>query len=241
MNPYLLHRRKAFRQTGDPFWANVVFLQNFQGTNGSKPATEQGPLALPITWNGDAVISTAQSPFAGGSSLALDGTGDSIQSPDSEAFNLSGDFTAEFWLYPSANPSVVYLLGQTVANTYAPVLPFVASGGLGIAASATGSSWFINNFATGAPSLALSTWVYIAFTRSGNSWRCWIGVSGATTQYLIGTGTYSGTPYNSTLPLILGGANSLYYFQGYIGPVRITKGVARNVSIVPTAPFPTGP
>jgi len=259
MNIYLGHRRKAFGKIVDPLWSSVVFLQNFQGANGSKPSTDQSQYAHALTWNTSAIVSTTRSPFSGGSSLALDGISASIQAPDSNAFYLPGDFTIELWLYPTANPGSsvppTLLLGQAdfldyegePDGYYPPVMPLLTDGYLGIRASSGIGNFIVNTTATSAPQLSLNTWVYTAFTRSGNSWRCWIGTSGATTQYLIGTGTYTGTPFDTTIPLSLGRGFGLYgpyadhpNFQGYIGPVRITKGVARDVSAVPTAPFPTG-
>ena len=218
---------------GDPFWSNVVLHLSGGGSNGSTTFIDSSNSAHTVTATGSATISNAQSRF-GGSSIYLPST--SLSIPDSPNWDFSGDFTIRTFVYCLSHPSVVYFMGQTVSNAFAPLLPYVASGSVGIAASSTGSSWFVNNFATGAPVLSLNQWVYLVWTRSGNSWSIQVN----DTVYPVGTGTYSGTPYAASQPMLIGGANSIYYFNGYVDEFQITNGVARPYTATPTAPFPIG-
>lgn len=239
-------------QSGDPFWANVVFLQNFQGTNGSKPATDQSQYAHVLTWNGDAVISTAQSPFAGGSSAYFDGNGDSVSIASNPFATVSGDLTIEAFCY-CAGANTDYYAGQlyspnshilfarngsNVNNFYFQSL-WVNSSSRFLAfndenGGANGSLSTPNN------SFPLNTFVHVAFTSVGGVWRLFIsgqklaeatrgnpGVS-PTSYYSVGRNP-SGTAYS-------------YALNGYLAGLRISR-FARYTSnfTPPTAPFPTGP
>lgn len=242
MNPYLQHRRKAFKQTGDPFWANVVFLQNFQGTNGSMPATDQSQYAHALTWNGDAVISTAQSPFAGGSSADLDGSGDFLSVPDNDSWDMgSGNFTIEMFFRVRSYGKLQFgAYRQQLMGNYGG-----ATAGWGFSLSGTVSSYTQILAGTGDTSIVaashnttLNTWHHIAWTKSGSSHTLWM--NGAS----IGTGTQLAM-FNSSAALLIG-RNSVataWDFDGNVGPIRITKGIARYTTnfTPPTAPFPTGP
>lgn len=180
-----------------------------------------------ITLNGDTLISGFD-PFAPNSSYTsygsgyFDGTGDYLSVPDNEAFNFTGDFTIECWLYPTSHPTAVYLIGQASSTDYAPVLLYLSNGRPGIGVSPNGSSWTINTFV--ATALTLNTWSHVAVVRSGNKWS--IYVNGVENVIAASTAV---TPYNSTDPLGIGGeaAGSLTYpYVGYMTDVRIVKGTA---------------
>ena len=74
---------------GDPFFfSNVSLLLHGDGTNGSTLIKDSSPRMNTVTAVGNAQISTAQSKF-GGSSIAFDGTGDSLTTPTTLAINLA--------------------------------------------------------------------------------------------------------------------------------------------------------
>ena len=126
-----------------------------------------------VTFNGNASLSTAQSKF-GGSSLYLDGTGDSVSISDTywnTAIN-SGDFTIELWVrftvdeisHPLHNkPSGSGNMGWGIqryasANLQGQIIFwFRYSGG-----------WQYLNYAQGTrTTISQNTWYHVAVTRNG--------------------------------------------------------------------------
>ena len=192
--------------------------------------------AFAITANGTPSVQ-AFSPFAptaaydtavvGGSGY-FDGSGDYLQAPNNAAFQFSGAFTIEMWVYPTQVTSRADLVTT-------PTSP----------ASASGIYFFINSsaapfFGSGAASFITSsktvspnTWTHLALTRDGsNVATIWVnGVSG---------GTATVTQNFSDGNLYVGTENALAnYFQGYMSSIRVVKGTAIYTSTFtpPTAPL----
>jgi hypothetical protein len=172
---------------------------------------------------GNAQVSTNAVKYGSGS-IFFDGTGDYLSAPANPNFNFgSGDFTIEFWLYPTSHPATVYLAGQTNSSDFAPVLCFLSNGRPGIAATSASGSWTIN--VTSTTTLVLNAWTHVAYVRFGNKWSVYI--NGVETVLAPSTAVNT---YTSTDPLGIGGeaVGTLNYpYFGYMDDVRITKGVAR--------------
>lgn len=218
----------------DPYLANVVLLLGLNGTNGATATTDDSPAAHSTpTFTGNAHLDTAQAKF-GVSSLALDGSGDYIQYPDSSdwAF-LTGQFTIEGWFRfaaVSGNPCLIGQMGG--ADTW---MIFLNSGTSLLFRDGNA------NFSGAFPWVpTVNTWYHVACDRdASNVMRLYVdGVMGGKT-------TFSFTIPDTADPLTIGarfaGAAS-YDFNGWIDEIRITKGVARYASdagfAVPTAAFP---
>jgi len=172
-----------------------------------------------ITCFGDAATSTTQVKFAGTKSIYLDGTGDYIQInniEDSWISGYTGDFTIEFWWYPT-NVSVY----QAVLTAAAAFQLYTNNSTLNLALSSTNSYspfWHPQSMHT----MVNNTWQHLAIVRNGNVYTVYVdGVSKATTTSndLIGTGT------NAVQLGIYTGNSSPS--QGYFQDFRITKGLAR--------------
>ena len=205
----------------DQDYRNVSLLLHGDGANGSTTIIDSSPSPKTVTAVGDAQISTAQSKF-GGSSIAFDGTGDSLVIP-SVSFDVLEDLTLELFLYKNANG---------YSNVFANSSPVQ----LGYDLSSTGSIFmFINGaFAVAASGSAVTqgVWNHLAWTRQGSI--CRVFVNGV----LQGSGTKSDAfSINSIGATSSGGGQAV---NGYIDDLRITKGVARYTSnfTPPTAPFP---
>jgi hypothetical protein len=201
----------------DDFYDDVSLLLKMNGANGSTTFLDSSKHGHAVTANGGAAISTTQSKF-GGSSLALDGTGDSItQAANSSHGYGTGDFTIEFWLFLNTSSVSTIFSHLTSASSTHPHL-YIDTTIRFFTASAdriTGDS------------LNTGQWYHIALCRS----------SGSTRLFIDGTqsgSTYSDTNnYGSTAPLGVGtywnsgspvATNTL---NGYIDSLRITKGQAR--------------
>ena len=183
---------------------------------------------------GNAQISTSVSKFGGGS-ISFDGTSNTgLKAPTGNLFTFgSGAFTIEFWVRfnsVAADQMVLNLTGTTI------VLAFYvsATGTLSYYLSSDGSTW---NIVSGALVGSISTgqWYRVALVRSGNTF----------TPYL---NTTAGTPTTSSAALATPGSGTFLHLgmsnvsasnlSGYLDDVRVTRGVARDMTVLPTAPFP---
>lgn len=192
-----------------------------------------------LTTVGDAKVSTAQAKW-GGSSMAFDGTGDYLTSPNSQNFNFgTGDFTVETWVYTTTTASgsgtttaSQYIIdARTASTTSAFILGFRLLG------SGTGNllCWYTGSTVLQSSAVSINQWHHVAYTRSGTTGRLFLdGVQVATqtdsTNYVSGATITYGSRYTVE--------NFLF---GYIEDLRVTKGYARYTSnfTPPTAAFPT--
>jgi hypothetical protein len=178
---------------------------------------------------GNAQISTSVKKYGTGS-MAFDGSGDWLNAISSPNYGYgTGDFTIEFWSYPTSASGVqVFLDQRTGAATSAVPTVYTSSGTIYYYVSG-------NNRITGS-SLSLNQWSHIAICRSGTSTKLFIN------------GTQSGSTFTDTTtylnaPVRIGDGNDgagPYPYSGYIDDFRITKGYARYTSnfTPPTAAFP---
>ena len=211
----------------------VSLLLHGDGTNGSTTITDSSLTPKTVTAVGNAQISTAQSKF-GGSSIAFDGTGDYLETPNSTDFAFgAGNFTIEGWVWTGAivpqtmvchriggGPSLTNWLVQTNVGKIA----FWASDGATYQVNAMGSSTDVNN----------SQWNHIAITRSGSTFRLFVNGSQEASA------SWAGSISSTSRVVQIGNDTSTNFFNGYIDDLRITKGVARYTAAFtpPTAPFP---
>ncbi|MGC9967039.1 MAG: PKD domain-containing protein, partial [Syntrophobacteraceae bacterium] len=115
-------------------------MLHFDGPNGSKTFTDSENTAKTVTGHGNAQISTAYSEF-GGASLKLDASSGSYLSvPASPDWNFSGDFTIDFWWYPTSSSYNPIISIGTYSLSIAE-----RSGVVYVWMSSNGSSWDIAN------------------------------------------------------------------------------------------------
>jgi hypothetical protein len=207
---------------------NTSLLLNFTNA-GIYDATTQNV----VSTVGDAQVSntiTAQFPPT---SMKFDGTGDWLYMPSRSANSIrNSNFTIECWINISS---------FGIGNNPIYESRSVQGGSDGFTINAV-SAITIQIFSSS--SLILATvpnysgvWTYIAVVRSGAT----------TTLYVNGSsvGTTTGLGNLTNTDLIVGGgrystgSTISASFNGYIQDFRITNGVARTVTTVPTAPFPT--
>lgn len=192
---------------------------------------------------GSAQVSTAQAKW-GASSMSFNGTTDNLYiGKDTELDMGSGNFTIEWWMYPTTttqkNNACIIASGNATWGTGAIVIDCgaVTSNKVRFVANPNGTAVIDPNPWT------VNTWTYFAFVRNGNT----------LTLYRNGTSVASNGSFNTFVSTVnlnynnatkIGGgswdgANS--YFTGYIEDLRITKGIARYTAnfTPPTAAFPT--
>jgi hypothetical protein len=240
-------------------YTNTVLLLKGDGTNGSTTILDSSKVAgspKTITANGNAQISTAQSKF-GGSSIAFDGTGDFLTTPNSSAWDFgSSDLTIEAWVYIAANstPDQDGNRAASICNTWAATTGIIAPTGwtftIGGTTATTGTSLALDSWSSIANatlyrstiSVPQLTWNHVAATVSSGTRRLFLnGSLIAGTTVTVGSGATAINSIGSNLR-VGQTANNAYSIplNGYIDDLRITKGVARYTAnfTPPTAPFP---
>jgi len=228
----MLSNRLIGLSRGDPHFAEVVALLNFDGADDSTTFTDVK--GHTFTAYNNAQIDTAQSKF-GGASLLLDGSGDYISSPASADWNIStGDWTIELWINPDVVSGVengLICRRSSGANGWA--IDIGASGEVRFRAL-IGGAWSDSWMNTPANTIAAGVWSYVGVKRAGNVFSIW--VDGAQKSTFTNTGAIAN---QSTEALCIGMSSSggENDFDGWIDGLRFTKGVARDLANVPTKPF----
>lgn len=206
---------------GDINYNSVDILLPCDGTNGSTTFTDASNNARTVTANGNAQISTAQSKFGGASAL-FDGTGDYL-SYTGGSFNIrTGTWSIEMWARPNGVSDQVFLASpggsfyiQLVGGTF-----YVGDGAT-------------NTISAASPGFTTNTWSWLVVTFDGTTYKVFVdGVSKATSTTLLNN-------TNITSVNIGYRSNTVTYYNGYIDDFRLTIGVVRDGTQVPTAALPT--
>ena len=151
--------------------------------------------------------------------------------PANAAFQMTGDFTIEFFAYITSFASYPVILDQYVAGTTGAgnwQIGFLTSGVLQLYYD--GSS-FVNS-----STLSLNTWYHIAAVRIGSSIKIYINGVLATTQAFAGTLGRSDTTFWIGAQHAAGPVN---YTSAYISNVRVVKGLGVYTGnfTVPSSPL----
>lgn len=223
--------------TTDPVFNDVVLLLDFAGPDGGTNITDLSPSGHTETFHGNAEIDTAVR-SKGNNTLKLDGAGDLIDYPQSSDFDFPGDFTVECDIRFNA-PAVGtsgFISSYDVPTT---------NGGWWLQWAATGDLRFGQADVPGAlisrTFVPVANTLYsIAVTRAGTDLRMFIdGVQQGIAE------TDSTNLSGSTVGVSIGALQppAVQDFDGYIGSVRLTKGVARYTAgyTPPGCGFPSVP
>lgn len=172
---------------------------------------------------GNAQISTAQSKF-GGSSLALDGTGDSLKLDDAAFAFGTGDFTYECFVRPTDTGNFALFDGTTPTGSSNAITIWIDGTVKLYSGGWVGSS-------SGQGSLTNGTWYHIAVSRS----------AGTLQVFLNGTSilsTSNSTNFTQTVLQIGDARGGSYDGNGYMDEIRISNTARYTANFTaPTAPF----
>lgn len=218
---------------GDPYWDSVTLLLHLDATVGTGITLDVSPIPKTVTPIGAATISSTQSKFGGASSFSST-SGNYFQIENGMGGGLDNSvFTIEFfaWVAPGTASTGTFFDVNNSAQVYGGI-HFTPAG---IYASTTGVSWNIGP--TGGLNTADGQWHYYALTRDASGvLTLWVD-SVNRAQYSIGTA--------ASFTVGSGGSNGRIAVGSYgnsascyVDEVRVTRGVTRDVSVVPTAPFP---
>ena len=226
MIPDLLRRAAGNAVAGDPYYSAVSLLLHFNGANGSTTFTDSSSNNLTVTPT-NATISTTQSKF-GGAAGYYNGSA-YCTAPTGSLFQFSGDFTIEFWVYPTSS-STFTLFDSRINETAPNGNGFV----IGINASAQWVVYYGGNQIVGS-TVTTNAWTHVAVTRSGTSVKMFLN------------GTQTGSTWTTSVNFSDGAfligtdyPKNARFFNGYLDDLRITPNVARYTAnfTVPSAPYP---
>ena len=159
-----------------------------------------------------------------GGSGYFDGSGDYLSNSSDIIIPNTGDFTAQFWIYPTQVSSLQYLIATTNNTGNKFYLYINSSAYVGVQ---TGGS-FRDSSTT---KVVANAWNHIACTRTGSTYALFVnGVS----QSISGSGTMAST-LDVTPTYIAARDAGNGAVSGYLGSSRITT-VVETISI-PTAPY----
>lgn len=193
----------------------------------TNPATAALSLHNPL----GTYTSGAYDPTVHGSSVYLNGSTDWLNTPATGQFTTTGDFTVEFWIYPtSLAPANQEIFGNYTVNDTSSWetelqstgrFVFYTNGGTAAISSATGA-------------IKVNTWHHICMARSGTT------VTGYINGVSQGTSTLSGTFAIATRSIFVGSQNGVLPFNGYIADARIVNTcIYKGTFGPPTAPLST--
>lgn len=202
---------------------NNRFIDNSSLANtftlGGSPSVQAFSPFAPTTAYDTAVV---------GGSGYFDGSGDYLTVTNATAFDISADFTVEFWFYPTSFPNTYTIVVSTdVADAFQIAFPstaieFYFNGSLLISGSVTRST-------------LLNAWHHIAVTRSGSSVALFLdGVR-------LNTGTSSASLNNGAMYIGYQGAGSAWPTFGYVSGFRLVKGSSVYSPSSTTLTIPTAP
>ena len=167
-------------------------------------------------------------------SVLFNGTTQVLTVPDNAVFEMSGDFTIEFWFYITATPvGFDTVLSKGAAGVFQPYyFTFNSSTTLLFYSSSSGSSWDVAS-AVSMGAVSLNVWNTAAVSRSSTAMRLFL--NGA----LVTTITNGSALYNNANAVGIGGRGDVSeLFTGYVSTVRIVKGVAVYTSAYTPATAP---
>ena len=186
----------------------VVTSPRIQGIIGSR---------VSFTAQADAALSTSQSKF-GGSSLALDGAGDRVQSTDITLG--TDDYTWETFAYFNnfSSTQCIWDAGENVGASQNPVV-YITSTNLQL-------SYAGGTYINAAHGMTAGGWHHIAIVRDSNQLEAFIdGVS-------IGTATYAGGS-GATNHVLGGNFAGTFTMDGFLDESRLTKRVIYTGNFTP--------
>ena len=198
-------------------------MLHLDGANGSTTFADSEITPKTVTGYGNAQMSTSYSEF-GGASLQLDGDGSYLSVPPSPDWDLSGDFTIDFWWdnpgWYHDSPIIATSGGSgrfsfLIEDMNGTVVLFISSNGSAwdIAAEVqigTSTNWSFNHF---------------ALVRSGNTYYAF--QNGVLTNVFLSSLSPYYVPSNS---LNVGGPSPVTgdsYAMGNVDELRVSNGIAR--------------
>jgi hypothetical protein len=206
--------------TDDPYWSSVILLLRMEGADTGTSFSDSGPLNISLDVTSGYSTSVTQVKF-GSTSCKCTGAGGRFRYLNTSGTELTGDFTAEAFVYWDDTP---------ITDSYAlGIKPSNSSGIMRQPGAGTphALAFYNGSYHAGSTAITNDVWHHICLQRSGSTIE--YALDGVSQGSVSDSGTYCG---NGTYTYIAGaqdGGGQLGFPSGkdYIDAVRITKGVAR--------------
>ena len=209
----------------DPYYSDVVTLLSMDGTEGGTSLSDTSIYTWPVTRISGST--TAAQSCLGSYSMNLP-AGFTIA--DDAVFDFgTGDFTIEMFVYVPTGARGNFI-GWSIMGGGEFYLGVNASFGSVDYSTGIGSSGTVGT-------MPLNQCVFMVVTRASGVYTIWMNNSVIFTSSLN-----SGTSFNVSGVMYYGKSVSSSLTDGYFGPVRVTKRIARytiaSPPTTPTSPFP---
>lgn len=214
----------------DPDFSKVVLLLHGDAT----PFTDSSSIGNTIT-NSAATLDTTTKKFGAGSINLSSASSATLSMSTGSALSLTGDFTIETWVNITSNTSYPGIFSNGEYNSSCQVYAGFGATSNPVLYMGSPAGWGLS--LTTSSSIGTGTWTHIAYTASGTTFSIWVNGTQAATQ------TASFTRVNPSATTVIGKAypaQNLYYLDGKLDDLRVTKGLARYTSTftVPSSAFP---
>ncbi len=197
-------------------------LLHFEGADSGTVITDSNTGGSAHTWTaaGNAVTDTAQFKF-GATSLACDGTGDWVTTPDHADFTLgTSDYTIDFWVRVGSLAANMSVFGHGTDASNQHRFNIFTDGNVRYEVIVAGVSDVLAQASAGA--VVINTWYHFAIVRNGSSYTVYKdGVSIATD-----TDADAHADYTGSFTIGADGTQSNPH-NGWVDEFRLSVGTAR--------------
>lgn len=216
----------------DTQWNKTVLLLGGGGNVGSKVIADAK--GRTIYNQSDVVYSDAHKKFAQ-TSLYFNGASKIVIPPARNLDLIDGDFTIEFWIYPTRIQASALYAKWSGSATRSYILALDADGKVSF--TFRHATQDANTTVTSIGAIPVNEFTFVSVGKNGNNYRVWTGGVGGTvvttthTPYRFLSRSAGGTA-SWDMEVVLGasgadGTEPDAYFQGYIEDFRVTNGFAR--------------
>ena len=191
-----------------------------------------------LTLYGDAKISSTQSKF-GGTSLALDGTGDYATLPPNSLDLGAGNFTLESWVYTTVTGQRCIVGATRNSDGAGAYMLNISYSGAQVRFFCRYNGGSVLDYTVGSGDFPTNAWTHLAVTRDGANLRVFIdGTQVGTTNTTLGSFAIDNASLNGNIYYIGRTTDGANEFTGFLDSLRVSK-TARYTSnfIPPTEPF----
>lgn len=207
-------------------FSNVVLLLGCRHRNGATSIIDESKSSVRVALSGNAQIDTSQTPFVGGASLRLDGSGDYVSVLNNSAYSASGtsDFCIDGWLRPNELGRLQVIMAKRSSSGTTHEFMFYMNPTNQLQILMWNASTVVLNI-TGSTAITTGTWYWYELSRiSGVTYLLYGALGGSVA--LEASGTQSAAPTASSQSLLIGrdpSTPTTRDMNGWLADIRFTR------------------